>query len=1043
MPAPMRRRIDQPLLPFDDVEPGPPPAPAPEASAPSRATSRFVAALAAACAEAPLEEKVLLAPSLHAGHTLVERLAREGHPWMNLRVATLRTLALAAAGPELAREGLRLLSRAQALALVEQACAKALGPASYFGALRARPGLHRAMQRTLEELRAAGIGPGRIPQAAFVDRRKAGELKKVLAGYAEALAAGGYVDALDVLGRAARGAAPPARPLYLVAEDFELSELERRVIERVAGDRLRRLPVDEPDTWAARAPDARLVRAIGEENEIRGVLRRCLSDGIRWDEVEVLHTDESVYPALAWELSREHDVPCTFESGIAVAYSRPGQAALAFLAWIAEGFAADRLRQALASGALSLPATDEGEASPSSSSVAREIRRARIGWGRRRHGVALDRLVRELEGPERRSRRDDGVDEGSAEERSAARSRRLAAARLARTFVARALALAPEEGPGDRLRDLARGAGAFVAEFARVADELDAASLTALGSLFAEIAELPAAEVALEDALERVQDAVRRLAVLADRPRPGRLHVSHFGNGGYSGRRHTFLLGLDETRHPGRDLEDPVLLDDERRRINEALERPLLALERERPREQARALQVCVARLRGTLTASYSKFDLRNLSQAGEPGPSPFFLELYRAKTGESADYRAMLAALPPPERFVPAPGEALDENEWWLARLSESGAPPGTASPAIRARFPWLEDGGTALVARRSEAFTLWDGRLAAPTPELDPRRSGQPVSASLVQALAQCPFSYFVRNVLRVSPPDDLERDATRWLEPRDEGSLLHEVFRVFLEELTGAGEKPDVARHTDRILALAAEGIEAWRDRVPPSSEVAFEAQREAIFHACRTFLAAEAEHCRDFTPRWFEVGFGMREEAEGAIASADPVEIALPGGARLRLRGSIDRVDEGPPGAYQIWDYKTGSAAGMREGRGLHGGRQAQPALYAMALEKLLERGGREGRVEVSGYFFPGRKGEGQRMAIPIDPAETGRTLSRLFDLTAAGFFPHATSKDGCKFCEIEAVCGGPAAAAEASQRKLAVSAEPVLTAFRQIHDEDED
>ena len=166
MPAPMRRRIDQPLLPFD--EPGPPAAPPLEpAPEPPRASSRFVAALGAACAEAPLEEKVLVAPSLLIGHALVERLAREGHPWMNLRVATLRTLALAAAGPELAREGLRLLSRAQALALVEQACAKALGPASYFGALRARPGLHRAMQRTLEELRAAGIGPGRIPQTQY------------------------------------------------------------------------------------------------------------------------------------------------------------------------------------------------------------------------------------------------------------------------------------------------------------------------------------------------------------------------------------------------------------------------------------------------------------------------------------------------------------------------------------------------------------------------------------------------------------------------------------------------------------------------------------------------------------------------------------------------------------------------------------------------------------------------------------------------------------------------------------------------------------
>ncbi len=574
-------------------------------------------------------------------------------------------------------------------------------------------------------------------------------------------------------------------------------------------------------------------------------------------------------------------------------------------------------------------------------------------------------------------------------------------------------------------------------------DELDAAARTALETLFREIAELPAAPVRLEDALERLRDAVRSLAVLADRPRPGRMHVSSFATGGYSGRGHTFLAGLDATRHPGRDLEDPVLLDDERRRINAALERPLLAIERERPREQARALQGCVARLRGRLTASYSKFDIRNLSQAGEPAPSPFFLELYRAKTGRSADYRAMLADLPEACGFVPSVASAIDESEWWLARLREAAPAPGAAAPLVRSRHPWLEDGRAALVARSSDEFTPWDGRLRAPAPELDPRRTGRPISASRIQTLAQCPFSYFVKTVLRVAPPDDLERDPTRWLEPRDEGSLLHEVFRIFLERLTERGEKPDFERHADAILSIAGERIEAWRDRVPPSSQVAFEAQREAILQACRTFLAAEAEHCREVTPRWFEVGFGMRDVAEGAVASAEPVEIALPGGARVLLRGSIDRVDEAEAGAFQVWDYKTGSAAGIQEGRGLHGLRQAQPALYAMAFETLLRRSGREGRVARSGYFFPGRKGEGQRMAIPVDPDETGRALSQLFDLTGAGLFPHATSKDGCKFCDIEAVCGGPDEASAASRRKLAASTEPALTAFRRLHDDEED
>ena len=1031
----MRRKTEQPLLPFDEAEPAPEPAPA---------DSRLIDGVAAACREAPLEEKVLVAPSLLVGHTLLERLAREGHPWMNLRVETVRTLALAAAGPALARDGLRLLSRAQALALVEQACAQALGARSYFGALRGRTGLHRAMQRTLDELRAAGIGPTRLPATAFTDRRKASELRKVLAGYSKALENDRFVDSLGVLARAA--AAEPrgeTSSLFLLPSDAELSELERTVLERIAGDRLRRLPVDDPATWTARAASANLLRATGEENEIREVFRRCLAEGIPFDAVEILHTDERVYPALAWELSREHRIPCTFAGGVPVTYSRPGQAALAFLAWIADGFAADRLREALASGAASLRRLEGGPEAPPAGMVAREIRRARIGWGRGRHLSALDRHARELEGPERPSRRDEPADDDPPDERSALRARRLEAARMARAFTARVLELAPPDGSADPMRALARGAGAFVSEFARVIDDLDAAALTALETLFREIAVLPAASVRVDEALERLRDAVGELAVMADRPRPGHLHVSGFAAGGHSGRSHTFLLGLDETRHPGRDLEDPVLLDDERRRINEELNRPLLAIERERPREQARALQACVARLRGQLTASYSKFDLRNLSQAGEPAPSPFFLELYRARTGTNADYGEMLAALPPPAGFVPDAHAALDEGEWWLARLAAVATAPGSGAPLVRRRFPWLEDGRVARAARASDDFTLWDGRLAAPAPELDPRHTGAPTSASLVQSLAGCPFAYFVRNVLRIRAPDDLERQSTRWLEPRDEGSLLHEVFRSFLEDLTRRGEKPETRRHGEALLTLAEERIAAWRERVPPSSEVAFQSQRETILHACRTFLAAETDHCRDVTPRWFEVGFGMGAVTEGGIASADPVEIPLGGGRRVRLRGSIDRVDEAEDGGFHVWDYKTGSAAGIQEGRGLYGGRQAQPALYALAIEALLKRSGRAGRVAVSGYFFPGRKGEGQRMAIPVDAQETGAALARLFDLAGAGLVPHATSKTGCKFCEFESVCGGPADASCDSQRKLAASTDPILTAFRQLHGDEED
>ncbi len=1029
----------QQLLPFGEKEETPP---------------RLIEDLVRVCRERPLEEKVLVAPSLQIGYQILEALARAGTPWVNLRVETVRTLAHAVVGLELARGGWKLLSRAQALALVEQACGEVLTENSYFGALAGRPGLHRSFQRTFDELRAAGLNADSLPESAFADRRKHRGLRAVLRRYTEALETGRFVDSIELLRRALKAAeereTPAAAPTYLLTSATELSALERAFVERLGGGKLTTLAADPAGAWKTLAQTALLSRALGEENEIREVFRAILGDGIRFDDVEILHTDSAVYPPLLWELSREHGIPFTLAGGIPVTYTRPGQAALAFLDWIAGGFAADVMRQALASGVLALSRL-EGAGEAAAARAARALRKAGVGWGRERHRSCLERLVADLEKPDDRSRTDAEATDNQRASRREWRSRSLDGARLALDFVRRALSLAPEslEAPAD-LRSLAAAARTFLADFARAADELDGTARTALDALFAEFADLPSTGLTTAAAVTRLRDAVARMAIASDRSRPGKAHAAHYRAGGFSGRRHTFLVGLDEGRLPGRDQEDPVLLDEERRKINESARTPLLALGRERPREASAAFWACLGRLRGSLSASYSSFDLRSLVQAGEPAPSPAFLDLFRQRSGNpAADYSDLAGALPRAAGFAPSPDAALDDSEWWLSRLhtdSPRAAREDGLAAAVRSVYPWLEDGRRAEAARASNDFTAWDGFVRSGTPELDPRAGGEPFSPSRVEKLAACPFSYFVRHVLHVEPPDDVESDPTRWLSAMDEGSLLHEVFREFFEKITAAGEKPETAKHLETILEIAERGIRAWRERAPPRSELAFDRQCEDIRSACRTLLEREEEHCREATPRYFEVPFGLTRQgnrSRAAVASPDPVAIEISPGRSILLRGSIDRVDEASDGTFEVWDYKTGGSWGVREGKGVRGGRQVQPALYAMALETLLERAGQPGKVSRSGYFFPGRKGEGQRMAVPVDRVQTREALERLFDLLGRGMFPHALSESGCRFCDYESVCGGKKEASERAREKLAGTADPVLAAFRDLNDEETD
>jgi RecB family exonuclease len=1029
---------EQPLLPFGEGDESPDPA---------RIGPGAVASLAAVCRERPLEEKIFVAPSLSIGHTLVERLAREGHAWANLRVETIRTLALDIAGPGIAREGLRLASRAQALALIEQSCGDVLTAGSYFGQLRDRPGFHRAVQRTLEEIRAAGLSADALPAAAFEDPRKIRELRAIIARYDAALRQGGFIDAAAVLRRAVAAARPQPTPArYLVLDEADFSAVERELLSRLSGGGLQSLVPDAASAWTENAGRASLLRAVGEENEIRGVFRRVLAGEIPFDEVEILHTDSSTYPALVWELSREHGIDCTFAGGVAAPFTRPGQAALAFLDWIAAGFEADVLRRALASGTLTFDRlSGRSDGAPGPRAAARAFREAQVGWGASRHRTALERLIAELSGPEPPGRRTDDATAEELAERAARRGRRLEGARAALAFASRVLELATDAaGKTCDLPGLSRGCRLFVGEFARVAGPLDAAARDALAKLLEELEILPPNRLAPEEAAARLADAVHALSIDADRPRPGRIHVADYRAGGFSGRPHTYLLGLDAARHPGADIEDPVLLDAERRRINRALAPVALPLYRDRPRESSRALRACVARLHGSLTASYPSWNVRSLDQQSEQFPSPFFLELYRARSGNpEADYTELLAALPGAAGFVPGVENALDETEWWLSRLDAAGpaGAGGAAAPLVGEIYPHLADGHRAEAARDSEEFTVYDGWVRPGTPELDPRESGEPQSASRLETLAECPFRYFLKHVLRIEPPRELERDTTQWLDAMAAGSLLHDVFRLFFERITASGEKPDAARHAALLEEIADGQIATWRERVPPASELAFGQRRDEIRLACRTFLALEEEHCRKVTPRFFEVPFGLaRADARGPIASRDPVPIALARGSALPLRGSIDRVDQAPDGSFEVWDYKTGGTWRHREERGIHGGRQIQHALYAMALEELLERAGIPAPVTRSGYFFPGRKGEGQRMAMALDPRATREVLGRLLDLLRAGAFPHAVGREDCRFCDYESVCGGSADAVRRAKVKLEKTGLPVLRAFREIHDD---
>ena len=257
--------------------------------------------------------------------------------------------------------------------------------------------------------------------------------------------------------------------------------------------------------------------------------------------------------------------------------------------------------------------------------------------------------------------------------------------------------------------------------------------------------------------------------IMGSGPRPGRMHVAGISSGGFSGRAHTFIIGLDDGRFPGTALNDPVLLDNEREKLSDKL--PTV---REQIGQNVERFVRLLARLRGTITLSYPSFDLKTDRTLF---PSPVFV-CRVSHPVRKPDRRSKRpdAMAQPAASFAPAEeNRYLDETEWWLWRLcgKEHVRDP---LAALDRRFPVPGPRRLALAERKSNRFTEYDGLISEVPEELDPfARSGPVMSSAMLETIGACALRYFFKYVLGIRPAEQLEFDPAHWLDPIQFGNLL----------------------------------------------------------------------------------------------------------------------------------------------------------------------------------------------------------------------------------------------------------------------------
>ncbi len=1014
----------------------------------------LIQGLAEVCRETQLREKWLLVPSLRVGRQWLDGVAWQKTPVVNVRLKTLSRIARELAMPCLIREGCSFLSPIGGVVLIERIWNRRPDASGYLRSLTPGTNLFQNLFTSLQAIRMAGLCADELTPEPFESADKAREIQVLLSDYQEALEKHRLADRADCFREAITALqnetdSLPADCLFLIPDDMECAGLERWFLDCFPQERIVRLPVDEPidsasgsfipqtglDTlrWLTAPSDApppiddgsvTLFHAVGETNEIREVFRRCLADRIPLDEVELLYTDTETYLPIVYELSQalQKDQPVTFAEGIPVRYSRPGRAFTAWMRWIASDFPQSAMLEMLRDRLLEIPGITSSERV--ASELAQSFREIPIGFGRERYTTKTGERLQTLE-----KRKESCTDSENGDDDAKRRHLEMKYKKTAdlESFLTCLLADTPDRNSTPRrILECARR---FLKEYARCVTELDNNFRNAMISQFDEIERwLEWEEGSLSfDIFRWLQSILDQKKLLGSGPRPGCLHASRWDQGGHSGRKHTFIVGLDDSRFPGAGLQDSILLDHERARLS-----PELPTASARQHKKLEDFYRLLCRLRGTVRLSFSSM---NVCEDREMFPSMVYLSAFRILTGNpSGDHSVLMDWLSQPTSFAPSRRDAcLNESEWWLACMA-NGDEGRNPLDAVLKRYPHLESGMKARQSRASNEFTVYDGWVQSAGKSLDPTLPAGPVlSATTLELLGKCPLAYFFRYGLLLEPPDDLEIDPNRWLNPMEFGLLMHDLFERFMERLIESKQQANDERHWPLLSEMLEEMLSKKRLEIPPPNENAYRLQAGQLRRCASIFLKDEERLSEDYTPLYVEAAIGLESGGESApLDTPEPVEVNLPEGLTFRAKGIIDRIDrlgDESDQTYAIWDYKSGGTYKFKNPKKpdepFRQGRVIQHRLYLDLAEKCLrEKIAPNARLAQFGYFFPSAKGQGERMTWTPEELTQGKNV--LFDLCQIvrhGAFCPTNNESDCTFCDCASICRDPKTVAAGSQLKL--------------------
>ncbi|MBI3667039.1 MAG: PD-(D/E)XK nuclease family protein [Acidobacteria bacterium] len=511
-----------------------------------------------------------------------------------------------------------------------------------------------------------------------------------------------------------------------------------------------------------------------------------------------------------------------------------------------------------------------------------------------------------------------------------------------------------------------------------------------------------------------------RLSSLRREPpqrRYGRVFVGPIGEARGRSFEVVFLPGLAEGLFPRKSFEDPLLLDEHRKKLAASL-----LLEDQRVARERLLLRLAAGAARSRFIASYPRMDVA----AGRPRvPSFYALEIWRAAEGRLPDLREMekrAAQAAPSQLGWPAPrdtGEAIDEAEYDLAYLSGLLERGERGAAAARGAGRYLLEANPHLARSLRARWRRWnrpswseaDG-IVDPDPktrEILATHSlrARSYSPTALQHFAACPYRFLLYSIHQLRSRE--EATALEQLDPLTRGSLFHAVQFELLRELKVAGLLPVQAANLSLVLdildAVLARVATKYAEDLAPAIPRVWKSGIEEIRTDLRGWILELVSLHAEWLPVHFEFAFGLPADPGRDPESSAGEAVILDG---LHLRGSIDLIEKSAVrGLLRVTDHKTGKAPEPPP-VWIGGGEILQPLLYGLAAEKLLGQ-----KVESGQLFYATQRGNYTRIEIALDnPARlrAAHVAETIDEAVRQGFLPAAPRRNACEYCDYRPICG---------------------------------